>query len=309
MRRLSLIASLACLAHFVLEPSLAAQAGLQPAPKVIRIRPFSGDALASGELSALQKLVASQVVELRSFRVIDAEGQDMALAEAESAMQLGVAKDVSPLAADYLLSAEAMSIGDFIVFTMELTKVTSGEKRSAAETFSSVKDLILASKRLTLALFDREAQASSGAATAQANVATAGEPVFRAAPSLADATGVWSGDKGIGEVSLAADGRGIATLQSGVKMKVRAAISGSTLIVVQDQPNIPDFYTGQGITPKSARTIAKSARPWRWIFSMTIDGNSLIGIKESVFVSIDPRGNVKLDNSYSREALWVRRSR
>jgi hypothetical protein len=127
-----------------------------------------------------------------------------------------------------------------------------------------------------------------------------------AAPSLALAAGTWKGDKGLDRVSLFPDGRGLAVLSSGATMKVRASISASTVVVVQDQASIPEFYRGPGLDLKSARQVASAARPWKWIFSLSKDGNSLTGVKESVFVRVDPQGAVSVDNNYVREAAWKR---
>jgi hypothetical protein len=100
------------------------------------------------------------------------------------------------------------------------------------------------------------------------------------------------------------DGRGFAVLASGVRMAVKASIEGSAVIVSQDQPNSPDFYR-PGLDLKSAKAVAASARPWRWVFSLSADGNSLDGVKESVFVTVD-KGAISLDNAYVRAASWTR---
>ena len=87
------------------------------------------------------------------FRVIDDAGQELALKEAETALQLGQPKDVAPLVADYVLSAEADKAGSLLVFTLAVTKVSTGEKKSVSDSFSSVNDLILGTRRLTRGLF------------------------------------------------------------------------------------------------------------------------------------------------------------
>ncbi|HET7839437.1 MAG TPA: hypothetical protein VFL04_06725, partial [Rectinemataceae bacterium] len=111
---------------------------------------------------------------------------------------------------------------------------------------------------------------------------------------------------GLDRVSLFPDGRGLAVLSSGATMKVKASIVASTLVVVQDQPSIPEFYRSPGMDLKSARQVAAAARPWRWIFSLALDGNSLSGVKESVFVKVDAQGSVSVDNNYVRDAAWKR---
>ncbi len=127
-------------------------------------------------------------------------------------------------------------------------------------------------------------------------------------PHLASVAGTWNGDKGIDSVSLRSDGRGFALLNSGARMLLRAVVSGSYVIVSQDQPNSPDFYRPD-LDPRSASIVSAAARRWKWIFSLSEDGGVLSGVKESVFVKVDASGAVSIDNDYSREALWTRRPR
>ena len=148
-RNLRLI-SLACVLL-----AFAAGSGAQAALRVLRVADFGGDGIDRGEAAALQSLVTSYVVELKAFRVIDKAGQELAVKEEETAVQMGVAKAISPIAADYILSAEADRAGTLIVFSIDVTKVATGEKKSVAETFASVNDLILASRRLTRKLFEQ----------------------------------------------------------------------------------------------------------------------------------------------------------
>lgn len=131
---------------------------------------------------------------------------------------------------------------------------------------------------------------------------------FNPNPRLADIAGVWNGDKGIASVSLRPDGRGFALLSSGSRMMLKAVVSGPYVIVSQDQPNSPDFYRPD-LDQRSAAIVSAAARRWKWIFSLSLDGSSLRGIKESVFVKVDENGAVSIDNDYSREALWTRRPR
>ncbi|HOX32950.1 MAG TPA: hypothetical protein PLB91_11515 [Spirochaetales bacterium] len=302
---------------------LAAALGARAAPRVLRIGAFAGDALSPGESAAVQNLVTSYAVELKSFRVLDAKGQELALREAETAVSLGVPADLAPLAADYILSSEAQKAAGLIVFTMDLTKVATGEKRSLSEPFSSVNDLILALRRMTLSLFGQATAGLSGEAfSAPLSAAPGAEPDSAAAggagavqaapapafpsPSLALIAGTWKGDKGIDRVTLFNDGRGIALLSTGRSMRVRAVVSGALVLVTQDQPNLPDFYKGGSIDLKTARAIASQARPWRWVFSLSEDRSVLFGSKESVFVRFEAEGKVSVDNNYVRDARWER---
>ena len=322
----------------VLALTLGLPIGAQEGQSVLRVHPFDGDALSPGEATALQNLITSYVVELRAFRVIDAAGQELALKEAETAVQLGVPKDVAPLAADYLLTGNATQAGGLIVFTLDVTKVATGEKRSVSETASSVNELILASRRLTRNLFDLSAATAAGgggtgggpgdaspAAEAGGEAAPSGaaglsspgqgQPASGAAqspaayvalPTLSQVVGAWRGDKGLDRVSLFADGRGIAILSSGASMRVRASIEGSSIVVSQDQDSIPEYYRSPGLDYAAAKQVAAQARPWKWVFSLTTTGDGLVGIKESVFVRVDVSGVVSVDNNYVRDAAWTR---
>jgi hypothetical protein len=119
--------------------------------------------------------------------------------------------------------------------------------------------------------------------------------------------GSWSGDKGLDRVSIFKDGRGIAVLSTGKSLRIKASVSGSNIIVVQDQPSFPELYRSNGIDLKAAREIAAKARPWRWVFSLAEGRNELVGTKESVFVKMDAGSKeVVVDNNYVREARWTR---
>lgn len=288
------------LAAALVSLALASPARAQDAPKqapspVLRVLGFGGDGIQPSESIALQNLVTSYVIELKMFRVIDEAGQELAFKEAETAMQLGVTKDLAPLAADYILSGRASRIGSVLVFTMDVTRTTSGEKKSVADTFASVNDLILAARRLTRGLFERQPEAAQAPAPAATNPA----------PSLAQVSGTWKGDKNVDRVTILPDGRGFAVLASGARMAVKATIEGVTVVVLQNQPNSPEFYR-PGLDLKSARIVAASARPWRWVFALSADGSSLAGVKESVFVTVSDKGAVTLDNGYVRDSTWKR---
>jgi len=278
--------------------AIAAGLAAQEAPRVLRVADFGGDGLDQGEAAALQSLVTSYVVELKMFRVIDKAGQELAVKEEETAVQMGVAKATSPIAADYVLSAEANRADGLIVFSIDVTKVATGEKKSVAETFRSLSDLILASRRLARKLFEQPAE-NPGEAGSTAT------PSANPKPSLDLVAGTWKGDKNVDRISIFPDGSAFAVLASGSRMSLRVAIEGSQVVILQNQPNSPDFYR-PGLDPESARIVAATARPWRWLFSLSEDGASLNGVKESVFVKVSGQGAVSLDNSYVRPAVWIR---
>jgi len=333
------------LLFMVFSSSMAAQTG-RPSPAettdkraVLRVKPFSGEGIGTREVAAIQNLVTSYIVELRGYRVIDAGGQELALQEAETAINLGTPKDISPLAADYLVTGSVLAAAQVFVFTLEVTKVSSGEKKSVSDALSSQNEVILAARRMTRALFEaQDTQQNSttiptpgtGAGTISETPGSTpvptGSSFFGSAtvpnpssqtqnlqsikaqptPKISKIAGTWKGDKGVDRISLFPDGRGIAVLSSGATMKIRMKVSGAVIEVTQDQPNIPEFYRGTGIDLIAARKVAQAARPWRWVFSLSENGEQLFGIKESVFVKIDSTGGVSVDNAYVREAVWNR---
>jgi hypothetical protein len=292
--------------------ALSFSAHAQDALKVLRVADFSGSGIDQGESSALQSLVTSYIIELKMFRVIDDAGQELALKEAETAVQLGVAKDLAPLTADYILSATTDKMGSLLVFTLSATKVSTGEKKTVTDAFSTVNDLILGARRLTLALFGRpqDSAPATGATSASGQAVSPSSlgsslPASDPDPSLRLVAGTWRGDKNVDRVTILPDGRGFAILASGLRMAVKASIDGAAVVVIQDQPSSPDFYR-PSLDLKSARIVAAAARPWRWVFSLSADGNSLNGVKESVFVEVSSKGEVSINNNFVRDASWQR---
>jgi len=286
----------------VLAHSVMAQDSL----RILRVAGFGGDGILPSEAVALQNLVTSYVIELKMFRVIDEGGQELALKEAETAVQLGITKEVTPLAADYIMSAKASKIGTIIVFTMDVTRVSSGEKKSVSDTFTSLNDLILAARRLTRGLFDKAPNTAFGVTPAPATAAATTDKAVptNLAPSLSLVSGNWKGDKNVDRVTILPDGKGFAVLVSGVRMALKASIDGAAVVIVQNQPNSPDFY--RPLDLKTARIVAGTARPWRWVFALSADGSSLAGVKESSFISGNEKGVISVDNSYVRDAVWKR---
>jgi hypothetical protein len=305
-RRAVSLSSIACLALVLCsaawpeEESSSPSSDSGPTQRVLRVAECGGDALKQGEAEAVRNLITSYVVEMKMFRVIDSEGQELALREAETAVRLGINKDIAPLAADYILSSRMDPIGSQILLTMDVTRTSTGEKKSVSEGFATENDLLLSVRRLTRKLFERRDDSAS-ASSAQAQDGGAKNP----APSLALVAGTWKGDKNLDRVTILPDGRGYAVLASGRRMALKATIEGNSVIIAQNQTNSPDFYR-PSLDSRSARIVAQRARPWRWTFYLSADGSSLTGVKESVFVTVTQKGEVTLDNNYVRDAAWTR---
>jgi hypothetical protein len=276
---------------------------------VLRVNPFTASGVGTSEAAMLERLIVSFITELKQFRIVDAQGQEMALSETESALSLGASTSASlPLTADYIVTGALGRIGEVFIVTLENTKVSSGEKISVSDTASSISDLVLRSKELTLSLFGRASAAKPAAgAAAVASSVQAIEPA-REKPQASDLVGMWRGDKGLETVRLFPNGTGLAVLSGGGTIKLKMTINGDAIELVQDQPNNVSMYRAGSVTLEMARKIAGEARPMRWIFRLSENGQRLFGIKESVSIS-GSGSSMQIDNTYVRDASWARLAR
>jgi len=312
MRRTSLLPLLFTLVLF--------SAHSQTRQAVVRVSPFEGSGVGTSEASMLERLVVSYIVELETFRVVDTQGQEMALSETESALSLGSATTVAlPLTADYIVSGTLGKLGDIYVVTLQNTKVATGEKRSVSDTSSTIGDLVIRSRSLTRTLFGKQETSASTTGTASMNPASDAftdtvtpssvqEHQYVSNPAITDLTGTWRGDKGLETVRIFANSTGIAVLSGGGTLKIRVAISGNIVEIVQDQPNDVAMYRATSVSLEMARKIAAQARPMRWIFNLSTSKDVLSGTKESISIS-GSGSKLVVDNSYVRESSWTRISR
>jgi len=310
MKRSTLVLAFACMVL-----NLGFGQARQP---VLRVSPFGGSGVGDSEASTMERLVASYIVELKAFRVFDSQGQELALSETETALNLGVTTTtVTPLAADYVLSGTLGKIGEIYVFTLDATKVSNGEKLSVSDTALALSDIVLRSRDLTRSLFDRKDAAigpvstpgadSSQQASAAATSASS-TPSWKASLRLSDISGSWRGDKGLETVRVFSNSTGLAVLTGGGTLKIRIAIQGDMIEILQDQPNDPNLYRSPSVTFEMARRIAAQARPMRWLFRLDAAGQTLVGTKESIAIS-GSGSELKVDNTYVRDASWSRISR
>lgn len=271
--------------------------------RVVKIEHFTSDALTESELTTIETMVASFVVELHSFKVISPDASEKSLRELENAFNNGdTSKSVQTLSSDYILSAHIGKIGDIFVFSMDNTKVVSGEKLSVSENCASINEIVLKARNLTRKLFGKEDTEYSEEAT-QTEI----ETVEKSFINIENLLGVWKGDKGLDSIRiLRVDGSALALLSGGIAMKLKIEVSESAYIFTQDQANKPEFYLSQSIPYSKAKIIAEKARAMKWTLSPSKDGKSLKGIKESVSISYNSDGSINVDNTYSREAVWYK---
>lgn len=131
-------------------------------------------------------------------------------------------------------------------------------------------------------------------------------------PAQEELAGSWKGDKALGDVYLEADGTGSITFLHDPQLTMRVVVepAGDDYVVSQAEPNRDAFYTGVFALP-IARVLTDQARPMVWRFTLTGDGERLVGTKFTTFVeySRGPQPEVlSVDNEYERPAEWTRLS-
>lgn len=295
----SALAAAAALALATAAPLRAQQAPTQP-PRlpVVLVEPFTGQALEASELRGLERLISSYLSEQGSFRLVDERSRAAALEEAELALALGAQTGAAPSAADFILSGGVERVGELLVLSLAMTRVSDGARIVVSETGAGANEIAMASRALAQRLLGAERQGAPPAAPA----AEAATPVM-SRPSLAMVAGSWRGDKGLETVRLYPNGTGLAVLAGGGTLRLRVRIEGDLVEVVQDQPNDPAMYRSAQWGFETARFIASRARPMRWAFSLSADGSALFGVKESVAYD---GVSAEVDNEFRREARWDR---
>lgn len=258
--------------------------------KSLRLGDFTADSgISPNELRAFVDMVSAYLAELKGFRL---QGEETGIDPHE------------PLAeADIVVSAHISQVADGLSLEMTLVENGGGNRLMARGSFLSMNELALKSRQFTRNLLTSEF--SDGQEDRELDsVHDAALPTPSHGPLLLSSfVGTWRGDRGISKVRIYQDGSGVATLSSGITMKLKCAIGPEGLVVEQDQENSYLFYVSKAYPRDVAQKIARQARPMRWVFSPSADLSQLNGIKFSVAVSGNP-DNVTIDNTYSRSALW-----
>ncbi len=278
---------------------LGAQNGDKSKLPVIAILPFEGERADQETRNLLEAQALSAVINTGDYRVISQEKRDeilqqIAFSQTELGSRSGRLTLGRQLSANGLISGQIGKNEENFYITLNLIKTITGEVlRSQTSRFSSLEEMIDGMPGLTLTLFGYQRPAESPGDVPGAN------------QGLAAAAGRWQGDKGVERVVLNPDGTGRAVMQGGSVMELRCRYQNGRYIITQDQPNRIDFYTG--LVPMDvASRLKREARPMEWVMELSPDGRRLEGTKYTTSF-VKERGIItQVDNSYQRDALWLR---
>ena len=126
-------------------------------------------------------------------------------------------------------------------------------------------------------------------------------------PTLKDIAGSWRGEWGLESIRIHEDGKALGHLGGWNLILLAVSIEGGRVIVRQDEPNSPKLYMNTYPYSIAAR-ISEIARPLRWTFSLSADGNTLTGIEESTAFQVEQNEIVSWDNTHTRRTSWTRSS-
>lgn len=263
---------------------------------VVAILRFEALGVSENESKTIENLIQSYVSDFHDVRLVSQIDRDKVLIEQEFASALNNPEQVANLlAANYLLTGSVGTIGDDRVLSLDMIKVSSGEKKSISEIFKSTNELALSTRAMTLRIFERD-DAISGSQASKMQLLS-GEDIL----------GTWKGDKGIEMIRISRNGNAVAMLSSGAQMDLAWKIEGTELYCLQISPNSIKFY--HPVPYKIAVELTSKAKPMKWNFSLYSDGMILKGTKTSSAVSYEGDRILEIIHGSSREAEWARLSR
>jgi len=273
--------------------SLAVSA--QDARPIVAVLPFEAAGADPDETRTIEGLVQSYVSELQGFRLISTADRDRVLQEQEiSAALSDSAKIGNLLSAHFLLAGSVGTIGEDRVLTIEVIKVSSGEKKSASSVHRSMSELALATRGLVQKIFAVEEARPS-------------EDLSAEEIRTEDLVGSWRGDKGIELVKVFKGGKAIAVFSSGAQMELSYRIEGGTVRFTQTSANSIRYYSP--VPYPVAKELVAAAQPMEWIFRLNADATILRGVKVSTGVRYERDRVLEILRDASRDAEWARASR
>ena len=276
--------------------SMVAIGHAQDQRPVIAILRFEALGVGENESRTVENLIQSYISEFQDLRLVNQTDRDKVLIEQEFASTLNNPEQLANLlSANYLLTGSVGAIGDDRVLSLEVIKVSSGEKKSISEIFKSISELVLGARAVTMRLLERD---NSSADTIAKNKQTL---------SVDDIVGTWKGDKGVEVVRISRGGKAMAILSSSAQMELTWKIDGGELFLLQSSPNSTKFY--HPVPYKIALELLTKAMPMKWNFSLFSDGMILRGTKISSAVSYEGERILEIIHGTTREAEWTRLSR
>jgi hypothetical protein len=232
----------------------------------------------------------------------------------------GTAKASDPFAPGTLPSARSMIVGqlsrseEIYRLQLEILRTENLAVTSAVQkNFPGLEPLLEDIPPMLRALFQitgpRELHAPlpPALADAPAPARDSAAPAVRP-PALKDLAGSWKADSAIDSIRINDDGSALGHLGEWNLILLAVSIENSRVVVRQDEPNSPKLY--MNIYPYSiAAKISEIARPLRWTFSLSADGNTLTGIVESTSFQIEQNEIVSWDDTHTQVSTWTRSSR
>lgn len=274
------------------------------------------------EIRLLENRIITELVKLGSlenFSLVTPKNRDLVLKDIEFG-DPGFKRERTGFPAGSLPNAGGIIAGGLsrlensYQLHIEIIKSDTLETVNAAKTGApTFESLLEAARSVLFVLFDLpeppplHAPVPPGGLAASPDLPKDAPPHPAVQPdnAILDIVGLWKGDKGLENIEISRDGSAVANLGGWNIMHLMVTVSGNEIIIRQNEPNSPKLYMNS--FPYSvAVQIAEAARPMRWIFTLSKDKQLLSGIKETTFFHIDRGKVVSADNSYSREAVWLR---
>jgi hypothetical protein len=259
------------------------------------------------EARVLENRLLSELIRLgvsQQFSITTPRDRDILLREMEFS-QSGLVGEKSRVRLGAMQGAQGVIIGDLVrsgnLFFLHVSLIKTATALvigSAEASRPGLQALLDEARPLVYRLLELPPPAGS------VNSAESGGD-WASVVNPTDLAGTWKGDKGLESVTIEADGSAVAQLGGWNSMRLRVSVTNDRIVVLQDEANSPKLYMSSFPYAVAAQ-IADVARPMRWVLRLSANGRTLSGTKETSFFHIEQGKLVSVDNSYSREAVWVR---